>query len=168
MCPDLLLRTVPLACHGMNDVELHRRPLPPGEAVFFVHGCYDRSMLRVKRLEAGARLPVVAHPGEDLGYDFFALKAWLSLRAQPSSVRTGIAVEARHAAPASRWACWCVTAPRWRRAASPPRRSHRCRLPRRNPGADDESGRSTRGTSGRREDRADDPGSRLDGPGPRD
>ena len=31
-------------------------------------------MLRVKRLAAGARLPVVAHPGEDLGYDVFALE----------------------------------------------------------------------------------------------
>jgi dUTP pyrophosphatase len=53
-------------------------------------------MLRVKLLEAGARLPAVAHPGEDLGYDLFALEgAWL----EPSAtvkVRTGIAVEARH------------------------------------------------------------------------
>ena len=37
-------------------------------------------MLRVKLLEAGARAPVVAHPGEDLGYDLFALEGeacWL-------------------------------------------------------------------------------------------
>src|SRR5208337_4890962 len=52
-------------------------------------------MLRVKRLEAGARLPVVAHPGEDLGYDVFALeRAELAPRAT-MKVRTGIAVEAR-------------------------------------------------------------------------
>jgi dUTP pyrophosphatase len=52
-------------------------------------------MLRVKRLEAGARLPVVAHPGEDLGYDLFALEG---VRLEPRTtvrVRTGIAVEAR-------------------------------------------------------------------------
>lgn len=53
-------------------------------------------MLRVKRLEAAARLPMVAHPGEDLGYDVFALEA---VRLEPRvtvKVRTGIAVEARH------------------------------------------------------------------------
>jgi dUTP pyrophosphatase len=53
-------------------------------------------MLRVKLLEAGARLPAVAHPGEDLGYDLFALDA---VRLEPRvtvKVRTGIAVEARH------------------------------------------------------------------------
>ena len=52
-------------------------------------------MLRVKRLEAGARLPEVAHPGEDLGYDLFALEgAQLGAR-QTVKVRTGISVEAR-------------------------------------------------------------------------
>jgi dUTP pyrophosphatase len=53
-------------------------------------------MLRVKLLDAGARLPVVAHPGEDLGYDLFALEA---IELEPRAtlrVRTGIAVEARH------------------------------------------------------------------------
>ena len=53
-------------------------------------------MLRVKRLEAGARMPVVAHPGEDLGYDLFALEG---VRLGPRAtvkVRTGIAAEARH------------------------------------------------------------------------
>lgn len=52
-------------------------------------------MLSVKRLDPAARLPVVAHPGEDLGYDLFALEA---VRLTPRStvrVRTGIAVEAR-------------------------------------------------------------------------
>lgn len=53
-------------------------------------------MLRVKLLEPGAKLPVVAHPGEDLGYDIFALEGvWLEPR-QTVKVRTGIAVEARH------------------------------------------------------------------------
>ena len=55
-------------------------------------------MLRVKRLEAGARLPVVAHPGEDLGYDLFALEAVLLNARGTVRVRTGIAVEARHPA----------------------------------------------------------------------
>jgi dUTP pyrophosphatase len=53
-------------------------------------------MLRVKLLEPGAQLPVVAHPGEDLGYDLFALEpVTLHVRATVR-VRTGIAVEARH------------------------------------------------------------------------
>ena len=53
-------------------------------------------MLRVKLLDPAARAPVVAHPGEDLGYDLFALQ---SVRLAPRAtvkVRTGIAVEARH------------------------------------------------------------------------
>jgi dUTP pyrophosphatase len=55
-------------------------------------------MLRVKLLDPAARVPVVAHPGEDLGYDLFALEAvTLSPRATVR-VRTGIAVEARHPA----------------------------------------------------------------------
>jgi dUTP pyrophosphatase len=53
-------------------------------------------MLRVKLLATGARAPTVAHPGEDLGYDLFALEgARLAPRATVK-VRTGIAVEARH------------------------------------------------------------------------
>jgi len=52
-------------------------------------------MLRVKRLEEGARLPVVAHPGEDLGYDLFALEAVVLGPRETTRVRTGIAVEAR-------------------------------------------------------------------------
>ncbi|MGO9339888.1 MAG: dUTP diphosphatase [Terracidiphilus sp.] len=55
-------------------------------------------MLRVKLLDPAARAPVVAHPGEDLGYDLFALEgATLAPRATVR-VRTGIAVEARHPA----------------------------------------------------------------------
>ena len=53
-------------------------------------------MLRVKRLEAGARLPVVAHPGEDLGYDVFALEAAVLAPRATVKLRTGIAVEARN------------------------------------------------------------------------
>jgi dUTP pyrophosphatase len=53
-------------------------------------------MLRVKLLEQGARLPVVAHPGEDLGYDLFALDGAVLEPRSTCRVRTGIAVEARH------------------------------------------------------------------------
>jgi dUTP diphosphatase len=53
-------------------------------------------MLRVKRLEAAARLPEVAHPGEDLGYDLFALADVVLEPRATARVRTGIAVEARH------------------------------------------------------------------------
>lgn len=52
-------------------------------------------MLRVKLLEAGARTPVVAHPGEDLGYDLFALEGARLAARETVKVRTGIAVEAR-------------------------------------------------------------------------
>lgn len=52
-------------------------------------------MLRVKRLETAARLPTVAHPGEDLGYDVFALETTLLAPRATVKVRTGIAVEAR-------------------------------------------------------------------------
>jgi dUTPase len=52
-------------------------------------------MLRVKRLDPEARLPVVAHPGEDLGYDVFALEPTFLAPRATAKVRTGIAVEAR-------------------------------------------------------------------------
>jgi dUTP pyrophosphatase len=55
-------------------------------------------MLRVKLLETGARAPVVAHPGEDLGYDIFSLEAATLTPHTAVKVRTGIAVEARHPA----------------------------------------------------------------------
>jgi dUTP pyrophosphatase len=57
---------------------------------------YDGSMLRVKLLEKGARSPSVAHPGEDLGYDLFALQGMMLAPHATVRVRTGIAVEARH------------------------------------------------------------------------
>ncbi len=53
-------------------------------------------MLRVKLLEAGARAPVVAHKGEDLGYDLFALEGVVLAPRATARVRTGISVEARH------------------------------------------------------------------------
>ena len=59
---------------------------------------YHQIMLRVKLLEEGARLPVVAHPGEDLGYDLFALEGAVLAPRATVRVRTGIAVEARHPA----------------------------------------------------------------------
>jgi dUTP pyrophosphatase len=53
-------------------------------------------MLRVKLLEESARLPVLAHPGEDLGYDIFSLESVLLEPHKSIRVRTGISVEARH------------------------------------------------------------------------
>jgi dUTP pyrophosphatase len=53
-------------------------------------------MLRVKLLEPSARLPVVAHPGEDLGYDLFSLESAILTPRVTVRIRTGIAVEARH------------------------------------------------------------------------
>ena len=53
-------------------------------------------MLRVKLLDPGARLPAVAHPGEDLGYDVFSLEAVTLAPHATVRVRTGIAVEARN------------------------------------------------------------------------
>jgi dUTP pyrophosphatase len=53
-------------------------------------------MLRVKLLAASARLPAVAHPGEDLGYDVFSLEPVTLAPQSTVRVRTGIAVEARH------------------------------------------------------------------------
>jgi dUTP pyrophosphatase len=53
-------------------------------------------MLRVRLLEPCARAPQVAHPGEDLGYDIFALEATQLASQATIRVRTGIAVEARN------------------------------------------------------------------------
>lgn len=52
-------------------------------------------MLRVKKLDPAAKLPVVAHPGEDLGYDVFILESVELAPHSRARVRTGIAVEAR-------------------------------------------------------------------------
>ena len=53
-------------------------------------------MLRVKRLDPAACLPQVAHPGEDLGYDVYALEGVRLGSRSTVKVRTGISVEARH------------------------------------------------------------------------
>jgi len=55
-------------------------------------------MLRVKLLDPAARAPVVAHPGEDLGYDLFSIEDVVLAPRAAVRVRTGIAVEARHPA----------------------------------------------------------------------
>jgi dUTP pyrophosphatase len=50
-------------------------------------------MLKVKLLNASAKAPTVAHPGEDLGYDIYAAE---SVRLEPRGhaiVPTGIAIE---------------------------------------------------------------------------
>jgi dUTP pyrophosphatase len=53
-------------------------------------------MLRVKRLAENARMPEVAHAGEDLGYDLFALEGAVLEPRATVRLRTGIAVEARN------------------------------------------------------------------------
>jgi dUTP pyrophosphatase len=55
-------------------------------------------MLRVRLLDPAAKAPVVAHPGEDLGYDLFAFEDSVLAPRATVRVRTGIAVEARHPA----------------------------------------------------------------------
>lgn len=47
-------------------------------------------MLQVKKLDPNAKLPTVAHPGEDLGYDLYALHdAWV-IKDQITLIHTGI------------------------------------------------------------------------------
>lgn len=56
-------------------------------------------MLKVKLLHPDAKAPVVAHPGEDCGYDLYAAEAVTLFGAgecAATRVRTGVAVEARH------------------------------------------------------------------------
>ena len=55
-------------------------------------------MLLVKLLDRAARAPIVAHPGEDLGYDLFALDGIVLAPRSTVKVRTGISGEARHPA----------------------------------------------------------------------
>ena len=50
-------------------------------------------MLRVKLLAPGAKLPTVAHPGEDLGYDLFALEDTVLPLGVAVAVPTGIAAQ---------------------------------------------------------------------------
>jgi dUTP pyrophosphatase len=52
----------------------------------------EELVLKVKLLHSMAKLPEVAHPGQDLGYDIFCLEdAWVG--DDPLLLRTGIAVE---------------------------------------------------------------------------
>jgi len=50
-------------------------------------------MLKVKLLHPDAKLPTVAHPGDDLGYDLYAIEDVTLYPGKPVRVRTGIAVE---------------------------------------------------------------------------
>jgi len=85
-----------------SSAESHDSPggsTPPGLTIFAGSvssgSATIKYMLRVKRLAVGARVPVVAHPGEDLGYDIFALEGAVLNPRTTVRVRTGIAVEAR-------------------------------------------------------------------------
>lgn len=49
--------------------------------------------LKVLKLDPRAKLPVCAHPSEDLGYDIFSLDDVELLANQVTRIRTGIAVE---------------------------------------------------------------------------
>lgn len=52
-----------------------------------------RTVLRVKKLNPEAVLPTVAHPGEDLGYDIYALQDSALQNGAVGKIRTGIAVQ---------------------------------------------------------------------------
>lgn len=47
----------------------------------------------VQLLTADAKMPVCAHPGQDLGYDLFAAQDAVLFPGIPTRIRTGIAVE---------------------------------------------------------------------------
>lgn len=48
-------------------------------------------MLKVKKLDERAIVPTVSNPGEDLGYDLYALENTFISQGTPTKVRTGIA-----------------------------------------------------------------------------
>lgn len=50
-------------------------------------------MLKVKKLDPRAVLPTVAHPGEDLGYDLYALEETVLRYGEVTKVRTGISAQ---------------------------------------------------------------------------
>lgn len=50
-------------------------------------------MLNVKKLDERAILPTVAHPGEDLGFDLYALEDTTLFHGKLTKVKTGIAAE---------------------------------------------------------------------------
>lgn len=49
--------------------------------------------LKVSRLTSSAKLPTVAHPGQDLGYDLYASEATVIRKHSIEKVRTGVAIE---------------------------------------------------------------------------
>lgn len=53
-------------------------------------------MLRVKLLEKHAKVPTVAHPGEDLAYDIYCLEDSNLVPGLVNKVRTGISVRFTH------------------------------------------------------------------------
>jgi dUTP pyrophosphatase len=55
--------------------------------------------LLVRRLHPDAKLPTVAHPGEDLGYDIYALEDTFLEPHKPTIVKTGIAAVYTEAPP---------------------------------------------------------------------
>jgi dUTP pyrophosphatase len=50
-------------------------------------------MLKVQLLSAGAKVPTIAHPGEDLGYDLYASESMTLASKGNATVLTGIAIE---------------------------------------------------------------------------
>ncbi len=50
-------------------------------------------MLKVKKLSPDATLPTVAHPGEDIGYDLYAVEDVTLAAHAAAGVHTGIAIE---------------------------------------------------------------------------
>lgn len=50
-------------------------------------------MLKVKRLSPDARIPTVAHPGEDIGYDLYAAEDLTIPAHGAAGIHTGIAIE---------------------------------------------------------------------------
>lgn len=50
-------------------------------------------MLKVKKLSPDAVLPTVAHPGEDIGYDLYAVEELVIAAGGAAGVHTGVAIE---------------------------------------------------------------------------
>jgi dUTP pyrophosphatase len=56
------------------------------------YGIFKKShTLKVKRLHPDAKLPTVANPGEDLGYDLYALETIVLVPGVQTKVKTGVA-----------------------------------------------------------------------------
>jgi dUTP pyrophosphatase len=49
--------------------------------------------MRVKKLDPEAKLPTIANPGEDLGYDIYALESIKLYQNKVTEIRTGIAID---------------------------------------------------------------------------